>query len=221
MMAPSMWWSYGFFAGARAGVMCAAFACATWAHAQTPIHGPWPTREALAAERALITQRFDAEEAACRQQFAVTGCVADVRASRRDALAPVRERELQLEDQERQARVAQRALDLAAKRQAQRAVPAATPSIERRVRQLPDESSAAAPGLVEGASARPGQGAAAAHAAERARAAAKRREAALATQTEIAKKLAELAARGKPVVGLPVPAVPPLTAASAASAAGR
>jgi colicin import membrane protein len=174
-------------------------------------------RQALAAERASITQGFDTEEADCQSRFAVTGCVADVRARRRDALAPLRERELQLDDQERRERVAQRELDLAAKRQAQRAVPADKPVIEQRLRPS-REAASDAPALPEASPPKPDTGRAAV-AAERAKAAAKRREAALATQAAIAKKLADRAASGKAAAGLPVP--PAAVPASAAGAARR
>ncbi len=170
-------------------------------------------RQALAAERTSITQGFDAEEADCQSRFAVTGCVADVRARRRDALGPLRERELQLDDQERRDRVAQRELDLAAKRQAQHAVPADKPVIEQRLRPS-REAASDAPALLDASPPKADTGRAAV-AAERAKAAAKRREDALAAQAAIAKKLADRAASGKAAAGLPVPA-----AALPASAAG-
>jgi colicin import membrane protein len=208
-------WPLCFSDRVRAGLLWFTVACALAAHAQAQTQAPQPTREALAAERAGISKRFDADEAACHQRFAVTGCVADVRASRRDALAPVRERELQLEDRERRERGIQRELDLAAKHRAQRALPAAKPPVEPRTRTTTEEPPAPAPtaAAAQDAPIRHGSGPAA-QAAERAKAAAKRREDALATQAEIAKKLADRAARGKPVVSLPVPVPVPVPAAS-------
>jgi colicin import membrane protein len=170
-------------------------------------------RQALAAERSSITQGFEAEEADCQSRFAVTGCVADVRARRRDALAPLRERELRLDDQERRERVAQRESDLAAKRQAQPAVPADKPAIEQRLRKSREVAGdTPAPHEVGPPKADTGR---AALAAERAKAAAKRSEAALATQAAVAKRLADRAASGKAAAGLPLPVVPPASAASA------
>jgi colicin import membrane protein len=177
-------------------------------------------RDSLTAERITITQRFEAEEDDCQRRFAVTGCVADVRARRRDALAPLRERELQLDDKERRERVAQREADLAAKRQAQLATPAVKAVVEQRARNAPPAAAVDAPTPSEAAPAK-ADGSRAAAAAERAKAAAKRREAALATQAAIAKKLADRAASGKAAAPLPVPSAAPVSAASAASAARR
>ena len=63
-------------------------------------------RTRIAAERQSLTERFTAEESACRTRFAVNACLDDVRARRRAALAPLRERELRLAEAERQRRAA-------------------------------------------------------------------------------------------------------------------
>jgi hypothetical protein len=50
-------------------------------------------RNRITAERKATAAQFAAEEKACAERFAVTACVDDVRARRREALAPLRERE--------------------------------------------------------------------------------------------------------------------------------
>ena len=92
-------------------------------------------RAQLAGERQAITQRFDQEEQACMQKFATTGCLADARARRRDALAPLRERELSLADQERQQRAQERRRTLTAKQQAAADRPAERPAPVLKLRQ--------------------------------------------------------------------------------------
>lgn len=61
-------------------------------------------RAEIQAERQRLTLQFDAEQAGCRHRFAVTSCLDDVRERRRLALEGPRQRELALDDAERQAR---------------------------------------------------------------------------------------------------------------------
>lgn len=79
-------------------------------------------RAALAEQRRLTLRSLADEEAACQTRFAVTACLDDVRRRRREALAPLRERELRLEEAERRERAEQRRRGVDAKRAA--AVPA-------------------------------------------------------------------------------------------------
>lgn len=72
-------------------------------------------RTALAEHRRLLLKILADEEAACRERFAVTACQDDVRRRRREALAPLRERELRLEESERRARAEERRRAVAAK----------------------------------------------------------------------------------------------------------
>ena len=58
-------------------------------------------RASIAAERQLLVERYAREERECLQRFAVSACLDDVRSRRRAALAPLRARELQLDDAER------------------------------------------------------------------------------------------------------------------------
>mgnify|MGYP003585837991 FL=1 len=57
-------------------------------------------RAAIADKRAAITQAQMAGEQACRQRFAVEDCLKDVRDQARAELAPLRARELELNQQE-------------------------------------------------------------------------------------------------------------------------
>lgn len=66
------------------------------------------SREAIARQRAEVLKRHADEERACAARFAVTACIDEVRARQRAALAPLRERELALDDAERRRRAADR-----------------------------------------------------------------------------------------------------------------
>lgn len=67
------------------------------------------TRAELAAERAAIEQRFDADKQACERQFAITPCVEALRQRRHDALEPLVKREQALAAEERRIRAAAQA----------------------------------------------------------------------------------------------------------------
>jgi colicin import membrane protein len=158
----------------------------------------------LAAERAALQSRFEAQVKECQTRFAVTACVDDVRLRRREALAPVRARELQLDDAERSARAASREQALLAKQrdplQPAPVVVQATPTpsatkARSQARIPPHEAAHKAANLGR-----------AARAAERAKAAMARANAARAAQAEVAKRLSERAASGKASAPLPVPA---------------
>ena len=104
------------------------WAAATAVAAAMAVADTGPERAGLAAQRQAISQVFDQEEQACRQRFAANDCANDVRARRRDALAPVRARELRLADQERQQRAAERRRTLADKKHAAAQRPADLPA---------------------------------------------------------------------------------------------
>ena len=72
-------------------------------------------RARLAAERQALLDGFAQEELACQQRFFVNACVEDVSRRRREALAPLRARELELDDAERQRRAAERRAAIEAK----------------------------------------------------------------------------------------------------------
>lgn len=58
-------------------------------------------RARLEENRNQVAAAYDKEGAACYRKFAVTGCLADVRVRRREALADLRRQEISLNDAER------------------------------------------------------------------------------------------------------------------------
>jgi hypothetical protein len=171
-------------------------------------------RARLAAERQALIDRFAQEELDCQQRFLVNACVEDVSRRRRDALAPLRARELELDDAERRRRAAGRRAAIEAKQREQAARPAPASAPDRPPRP-PAEPASAAP--ASPASASPPSNAEAqaraARAAERARASQRRREDAEAALERVRRRVAEREAAGKTAAPLPVP--------DAASAAAR
>ena len=168
---------------------------------------PADERARLAAERAAVTQRLDQEELACRLRFATSGCLTDVRARRREALASLREREQSLADQDRQQRAQERRRTLAAKQQAAMADrPAALPAPVLKLRQAPPP---ARPADEAHRSRVDDPGARQAEAALRAQASARRQADIEAGQKRVADRVAARASEGKPVQPLPpLPAAP-------------
>lgn len=79
---------------------------------------PGAERAVLAAERARIEHRHDAEVQACRARFAVTPCIDAARQVRRQALEAVRAQELRLDDADRARRAQERRQTLEARRAA-------------------------------------------------------------------------------------------------------
>lgn len=94
-------------------------------------------RTRLVQQRLLLSETFAAEERACAQRFAVTACVDEAKLRRREALAPLRERELQIDAAEREQKAALRRAAIAAKRAAVASLPPASAAgqTELRVRQ--------------------------------------------------------------------------------------
>jgi len=179
------------------------------------LHAADSERSRIAAERKAMAERFAAEERACAGHFAVTACVDEVRARRREALAPLRDRELKLSEAERQHRAQERRQAIAQhQEQALQRAPA-PPEPEARVRQ---------PLLGASAVARtprpPNDGAARAATAERlAQEAHQRQEEAKATQERIANRQAQRDAQGKKSRPLPLAAQMPAPSPAPASGA--
>ena len=113
-----------------------------WPQAARPVDDA--ERARLAAERQALIDGFAQEELACQQRFFVNDCVEDVRRRRREALAPLRARELELDDVERQQRAAERRAAIEAKQreQAARPAPASAPELPPR---SPAEPASAGP----------------------------------------------------------------------------
>jgi hypothetical protein len=172
-----------------------------------PICLPWcvlaaaDSREIIAAERAALVERNAAEERECASRFALTSCVEQARARHREALSPLRDRELWLDEAERQQRADERLAAIAAKQKAATAVPAAA-SAPGRTRRAPPAPAASA---VRPARASAPVAERAGEAAQRAEAAELRRAQAQAAQARINRRLADRAAQGKPIQTLPAP----------------
>ena len=168
-------------------------------------------RAQLLQERQAVQTQFAAAERACQQRFAVSACVEDVQIRRRAALAPLREREMQLNDAQRQQRAEEREAARVARRaareaQALNAAPAAAsrpPAPLLTPRPAPPRQ------------AQPDPSSKAAEAAARAKVAQQRREAAQASQAEVARRLAQRKTEGKSLTALPTPEAASMPGAAA------
>lgn len=169
-------------------------------------------RARLAQLRKQLSEAFSAEERACTQRFAVTSCVEAVRLRRRDVLAPLRERELQLDEAERLQRATDRRAALELKRAAAAAasVPASAVTPELRVRPTAPAPSRPASGLRDHSEER------AAQAEQRQHQALQRREEAAAAQQRVQRRQDERKASGRQAAPLPVP-----SGASASASSSR
>jgi colicin import membrane protein len=163
-------------------------------------------RARIAAERKAMADLYAAEEKACASRFAVTACVDDVRARRRESLAPLRAQELTLEEAQRQQRALQRRQAIAARQAEVASRPPAPPLTETRVRQptLPSSSAARAPRAHGDAHLRATE-LRATEAERRAGEARIRQDEAKAVQQRVERRLAEREAQGKKSMPLPVP----------------
>ena len=169
-----------------------------------------PERAQLRAERQQLTDAFAQEERVCAQQFLVTACLDDARARRRAALAPLRERELRLDEADRRAKADLRRQAIAAKQARAASQPDARPVPPVRVRSAPPAGSAPAREV------RPADTAdRAAQAATRAQDLEQLRQEAQQAQQRVARREADRLAAGRKSVPLPTPA------SSAASGRGR
>ena len=70
-------------------------------------------RQRIAAERGQVEIAFNAAQAACQGRFLLTQCIDQAREERRLAMASLKRRELDIDDQARRERTAQRLLALA------------------------------------------------------------------------------------------------------------
>ena len=75
-------------------------------------------REQIRLERAAVEARYKQGELACRERFAVTACVTELQTQRREALAALRLREIELDETKRKAEAEENARRLEAKRAA-------------------------------------------------------------------------------------------------------
>jgi hypothetical protein len=178
----------------------------TWAQAPGPIaDAAGIERERIAAERESAMRRFDAEEAACSQRFAVTPCVDGVRERRRAALAAWREQELRLDEAERRERARRRLEEIAARAAAVASASATSLPQDGAAGPRAAAASAGVPAASAssaGASKAPADSAAA---PRRAQAARQRRQDADEARRRIEEREADRAARGRVTAPLPVP----------------
>lgn len=160
-------------------------------------------RASIVLERQRLNDRFALEERACANRFAVTACIDDVRARRRAELAPLRERELRLDQADRAQRAQARRSAVAQKQAAAASRPAAPPSPPQlRLR----EPMPAASGALSRGQRLPDTGnERAAAAAARARESEQRRQDIEAAQRRVQQREAERQASGKNSAPLPLP----------------
>jgi colicin import membrane protein len=173
-------------------------------------------RERIRLERAAVEARYKQGELACRERFAVTGCVTDLQTQRREALAPLRQREIELDEAKRKADAEENARRLEAKRAAAQSKPVPEPRVESAPGASAARSAASAVSSPSARALRRSQTADdAAAAAARATAQQRRLSEAAAHRQAVEQRNAERAARGKKSTPLPVPAaLPPASAAS-------
>ncbi len=91
---------------ARVGVL-AAITASTLSLAQAP-DSVAQERARIATERQAAEARFASEEKACNVKFAVTDCVNEARARRREVLADLRRQDISINDAERKRRSSER-----------------------------------------------------------------------------------------------------------------
>ncbi len=167
---------------------------------------PAADRATIAAERQRLQSQFAAEEAQCRERFAVTACVDAVRQRRRAALAGPRAQELALDDAERLQRAQVRRAAVAQKQKEAAERPVLPPVPEPELRLAPPPRPVAEPRVPAAPSTD--------EAARRAAASRERREQIAASRERIATRQIERVSRNKKVS-------PPLPVPPAASAPRR
>lgn len=169
---------------------------------------PAEERQRIQLERRAIEARYQSELGACAERFAVNACRDEARSRRRDGLAPLRQQELILSDQERKQRAAARARDIERNRLAADARALAPPPVASAVRGRSSESTASG-GTLPVPHKPPGSAAsiatAARKAAQRASEAAQRQIEAQAGRERIRTRIVEREAAGKKSSPLPVP----------------
>jgi colicin import membrane protein len=152
-------------------------------------------------QRRSLQAQFRADEQACQERFAVNDCVSEVKARRRQALAPLREQELTLDELDRRQRASERRAAIAGKARVMAALPPASAPAGR------EPPAAALPKDASRADNKPAasRASARADAAQRMHAAEARREQARQTQARIAERLADRTNKNQPPQPLPLP----------------
>jgi hypothetical protein len=171
----------------------------------------------LKSERAAVEARYKQAEADCSKRFAVSGCVADAQAQRREALSALRMREVALDEAQRKADNEESARRVQAKRAEAASKP---PPVPRAASAPASSAAAAAQGRASSERVRQRSKTADDAAAAAARVAAQQRRAseAAAHRLEAEQRNAERLARGKKSTPLPVPSAASVAATASAPA---
>jgi hypothetical protein len=159
-------------------------------------------RERIAGERRVIEARFDAARRDCEARFVVTDCMADARAQRREALAPLQQQLHLLDD----ARRRQKAVERLRAIQERESAAAARPALER---SAPAAAASAPPPPAVRRAARPAAPSASAaqqQAQDRAAQHDRRLQQARAHEDAVKARNARRDAHRPPAAALPVPA---------------
>jgi colicin import membrane protein len=99
-------------------VLCLALGAATVRAAQGSAEIEQAARRAqLTQERKSLERRYAEDAALCRERFAATACVDEARQRQRNALVPLREEQLRIDESQRQARAQAKREVLAARQQ--------------------------------------------------------------------------------------------------------
>ena len=159
-------------------------------------------RKRIATERAIVEQRFQAQQAECAQRFAVNACLDSALQARREALSPLRQQELLLADAERRQRAAERARAIERNRVEADARALAPMPTASSVRVRPGSAPASSPRRERAASAARQESE---RAEQRAAEAARRRQDAEADRERIRSRVDKRAAEGKKATPLPTP----------------
>lgn len=94
-------------------------------------------RDEILSKRAVIEQQRVADEKLCYQKFAVEGCLADARKAAREKDAPLRARELEINDAERKEKAAAKLQAIEEKKAENAAVPMKSQQREKNGKSLP------------------------------------------------------------------------------------
>ena len=162
-------------------------------------------RQRIAAERAVVEQRFNAALAVCQTRFMVTDCLDRARAERRQALDQLQRQTLLLDDEKRRARAAQR-LQAIQRRDAeasQRSTATATTKSAAASASAPIAGQRPARELPRAAA--PSSASASAAAQQRQMQFQRRQEAARLHELAVQQRNARQDAKRPPAAGLPVP----------------
>lgn len=181
--------------------------------------------ELLPAQRQAIADRFEREQATCRQRFAVNACLDAAQARHRQALKDVQARQEAANLQQRKGRAAARQAEIDRKDKLLADRPPAPPDARRvdlrRVdaAALPGQASVVRPTPAPLSNAGADRAAARVKAAERAEAAKRMQAEIRADQARIQERLARRAAQGKKSAPLPEPEARPSRAPAARASA--